>query len=621
MRRPPEVVQVGLLVVSLLGASGCAGFPQRSSGTSLWGAPADGEPTPPPGVFSWLHRGPSQTGAAPTDGAGAAETSRPNAAPVVANRPVTDPWPESQSEWFARNFPRLNRLWNGSPTGTPRDAGDSTGRLQMSRASANSTAADEPVTASTPRADQDVRPTDGASQETGASSADRSGSRAKYPDDLPYSATPPPVRSPRPSTTEPATNPALDDSTPASAPELSKQPDETDRAEPASFQQGDDSASAERPPAAPGRPGSSAERAVIAPRALLEDIVPAPPLGGPQEALVTSGDTATPTPAPSLAPASPAAAGADGLLSDLAPAPAVDSRLAQVPPAPPPVVRTPPAPAPAGTQKPASSPPEPPAAAPATGTSPASATDAAPTSTAAPSSPVAPAAPAAAPATPPSQAPAAAAQGQGPVMGSAQRFLPASGKSIYASPSPTAPAQPRHHLLSWLFHDESTGPLASPQLPLAAYPTTYSSPHNLQPTGQGSAAACESPAKAPKKPCFVKVWIHDLKNGGGCSHGDGCGQGGVLASPQGGVSPGAQGHATECAVHAKAPKKPCFLKVWIHDWKCGHAADCGSCQSGASSSCKHCKCCGGGGTPVTASPQGSGMASGQGGATGAVAKH
>ena len=107
-------------------------------------------------------------------------------------------------------------------------------------------------------------------------------------------------------------------------------------------------------------------------------------------------------------------------------------------------------------------------------------------------------------------------------MGSGQRPTAPSKQSIFASPPPMAPAQQRPHLFSRLFHDDATAPLASPQLPPPAYPTTYSS-QNVKPAGQGAAAACESPAKAPKKPCFLKVWMHDLKSGGTCSHGDGCG--------------------------------------------------------------------------------------------------
>ena len=90
-----------------------------------------------------------------------------------------------------------------------------------------------------------------------------------------------------------------------------------------------------------------------------------------------------------------------------------------------------------------------------------------------------------------------------------------------------AQPQPRHHLLGWLSHDEDAAPLASSQLPVAAFPATYSSPQNVLPTGQGNAAGCETAAKAPKKPCFLKVWIHDLKNGHGSDVSD-CGHGGAL---------------------------------------------------------------------------------------------
>ena len=596
MRRPPEVVRVGLLVVSLLGVAGCAGFPQRSSGTSLWGEPSDGEPAPPPGLFSWWHRPASQTGAPSSDSAGLAETSRPNAAPAVASRAATDPWPESQSEWFARSFPRMNRLWNGNTAGSARIGGDLTGRLQPGRAPAN----DAPVTASTPRSDVDVRPTDGATQDAAASSADRPGARAQYPNDLPYSQTPPPMRSPRQSMPEPASDPALDVTTPNSAGRRSAQSDETDRAEPASWQQ-DDPASAKGSPGAASGASTSPDQSVAAPHAL-GDILPAPALAGSQAALAADRGEGAAT------EASAGTAGAAGSTSDPVPAPTADSRLAQVPPAPPPVRRPPAtpapatpaqaAPAPAAGDRPASTPPEPPAA--AAGSSPAPETGQAPTP--------APAAPTAAATAP------AAAQSQAPPAGSVQKPMAASGQSLYASPPPMAPAQPRHHLLSWLFHDEASGPLASSQLPPAAFPTTYSSLQQVQPAGQANAAGCESPHKAPKKPCFLKVWIHDLKNGGHCSHGDGCGKGGVCASPQ--------GDANECAVHAKAPKKPCFLKVWIHEWKNGgHGSGCGGChQGGNSNCCKACKCCGGGGTQVAASPQG-GVASHQGGTTGAAAQH
>ena len=57
MRRPPEVGQAGLLVVLLLGVSGCAGFPQRTGVGSPWPNSADGQSVTPPGLLSWWHRG------------------------------------------------------------------------------------------------------------------------------------------------------------------------------------------------------------------------------------------------------------------------------------------------------------------------------------------------------------------------------------------------------------------------------------------------------------------------------------------------------------------------------------------------------------------------------------
>ena len=219
MRRPPEVVQVGLLLVTLLGASGCSGFPQRSNGTSLWGAPSDGEPAPPPGVFSWLHRKTPQTGASATDGAGLAGVSGSNTAPVVANPPETDPWPETQSQWFARNFPRLTRLWNGSTTGRPADGGELTVRLQTSRTPATSPAADAAGDGLDPRADQDVRPTDGATQDAAAASAGRDwltspvSRRSAVLADI-HRPTSRRLARVRP---EPASDPAVDVTTPVSA--------------------------------------------------------------------------------------------------------------------------------------------------------------------------------------------------------------------------------------------------------------------------------------------------------------------------------------------------------------------------------------------------------------------
>ena len=115
MRRPPDVGQAGLFLILLLGASGCAGFPQRTTGTSPWPPGSDGETASPPGLFSWWHRSPSRVDAAPADSTRLAETARPSQGNADASQTATNPWPETQSEWMARTFPRFNRLWNGSP--------------------------------------------------------------------------------------------------------------------------------------------------------------------------------------------------------------------------------------------------------------------------------------------------------------------------------------------------------------------------------------------------------------------------------------------------------------------------------------------------------------------------
>ena len=120
MRRPPEVGQAGLVVIFLLGASGCTGFPQRTFGTAPGSAPAEGQSVSPPGLFSWWHRDSSQNVAEETASAGQPETARPGPRYPLANQPTANPWPETQSEWVARNFPRFNRIWNGSTTGAAR---------------------------------------------------------------------------------------------------------------------------------------------------------------------------------------------------------------------------------------------------------------------------------------------------------------------------------------------------------------------------------------------------------------------------------------------------------------------------------------------------------------------
>jgi hypothetical protein len=624
MRRPLDVGQAGLLVMLLLGASGCAGFPQRSFGTAPQSAPADGQSVSPPGLFSRWHRSSSKNVAEETASVYHPESAGPGQRDPLANQPTANPWPESQSEWVARNFPRFNRLWNGSTTRTAREPGNSDDDLSTSRASVSRPVADTSVTASAPRSDGSVRPTEGPSSDDGGRAAGRSEPRVQNLDDLPFSPTPPPVRSPRQSAPDPTGDPSSvndDRAVPIPA-------DISENAENAALQPKGNPAIEPQQPPKEIEPDSAVDRTSSQPQAL-DDILPAPASAGPQESLNSVAESKGPAGSTAAAVAIP--------VPEPQPAPPAtsDTRMAQAPPPPtqrtapappPPSQRTPPAPPPPGADRPAASPPEPPppaAATPAEGAQPAAAT----------ATPPPAAAPAPVPATGPAQAPASVSSQRPPV---------ASKKTPYSSPSHMTHPQSRHHLLSWLFHEyDDDRPLPSSQLPPAAFPATYSSTQSVLPTGHGNAASCETAdkapkkpcflkvwihdwknghgsdgdgcghggvcasdqasaapcetAKAPKKPCFLKVWIHDLKDGGKCSHGDGCGQGGVTASPQG---------PAVCETAAKAPKKPCFLKVWIHDWKSGHGSGCGSCQKGGGSGGKTCQCCGGGGAPVSASAQG-----------------
>jgi hypothetical protein len=501
MTRPLEVGQAGLLAMLLLSASGCAGLPQRTSGTAPQSAPADGQPVSPPGLFSWWHRGSSRN---------VGEQTASVYHPESAGRDRAAPLPVDISE-----------------------------RAQHAAAQ--------------PRSNPAIERQDVPQQMEPDSAVDRTSSQ----------------------------RPALDDILPASA--LVGQQE--------SLRSG---------PGSKG-PARSTDAAVSN---LVLDPQPAPPPA--EETRMAQGP---PPPAQRTAPAPPPPA-------------------QQTAPAPPPGQRPQTAPSPAGGDRPAASPLEPPspaAAPPAEEAKPAAGT---------PTSP-----PAAAPAPVP-----ATGQAQAPAYVSSQRTLVASNQTPYSSPFHMTHPQPRPHLLSGFFHnndDDDNRPLASSQLPAATFPGAYTAPQSALPTQQGNAAACETAgkepkkpcflkvwirdlkhghrsdggdcghggvcasaqanarlcetAKAPKKPCCLKVWIHNLKDGGKCSHGDGCGQGGVTPGPQ---------TPAVCETTVKAPKKPCFLKVWIHDRKSGHGSGCGSCRKGGGSCSQTCQCGGGGGSPVSASAQG-----------------
>jgi hypothetical protein len=177
---------VGLVFILLLGTSGCAGFPQRSIGSAPSSAAADDQPVTPPGLFSWWHRS-SRIAAQETSSAEQLESERPGERYPVANQSATNPWPETQSEWMARNFPRFNRLWNGTPAGYPRESPSSGEELSTSRVPLSRPDAANPTTASAPRSDGAVQPTYSSSGYVAGSNGDGKGQLVQNPDDLPES--------------------------------------------------------------------------------------------------------------------------------------------------------------------------------------------------------------------------------------------------------------------------------------------------------------------------------------------------------------------------------------------------------------------------------------------------
>ena len=130
MRRPPEV---GLVVLLLLGLSGCAGLQQRLS----WSSPSttDVGRTDPPApsrvlmVASTRRRAPAAQGPVSK----LAESSK--AAPATADTKLPlNSWPDPPSDGFSRYFPMLSRRWDRGRS--ERVDATSTGRLDVSRVSA-----------------------------------------------------------------------------------------------------------------------------------------------------------------------------------------------------------------------------------------------------------------------------------------------------------------------------------------------------------------------------------------------------------------------------------------------------------------------------------------------------
>ncbi len=558
MRRPPEV---GLVLLFLLGTSGCAGFSQRLNSSPPGAARTDEGEEAATASLSWWRPRPASpaTSGSPSDPAG---TSQPAPRTVAAGAPG-DVWEESQSEWMARNFPRISQLWKQDTTNGPRAGNDLVARSQASRATARSGDA----TAAAARADGEVRPADSSSTDDPPPAAASPAYRPRLAGQPTRSSNASVVKARPHSLPESTGDVELDVSGSGSPPAASNSSDEPERS-PAAAQQAQDDASS-KPWADGPVPAvvSSADRAAAAPVAAPE-VVPASDESSPAPKQAVAAAESAVLDSPAGPPASSTA-----LALESAPQPATDAdtRMAQAP-ARPPANTVPPAPPIVNQAKPADSPPTPPAATGAgtepSPTVPPSSTPAAP---AAPptqaSTPAATSAQASTPAatsaqasTPPSgsgQVPGAGSPAAAPMV-SARAPVAASPQSIYASPPPVAAAPHKCKLLSWLHHDQTAEPLASPQLPPPTFPSSY---RTFAPASH--AVAVQAIGQGNKAPCATTT------------------------------APCATAQPT-CAPAVKAPKKPCFLKVWIHNLKSGgHASACGDCQPAEPSTCCHgCACCG-----------------------------
>ncbi len=154
MRRSPLV---GLLVLSVMGFSGCAGLSKRMD----WSSPRADLPAaaeaPAQPRFSWWRR--PQAEPPPTDSL--AEIAGVNRAlmPAPSATIPGDVWPESKSDWMVRYFPNLSRLLNGNAAGNSPEPEPVSDIVRVSPRS-------RPLAAShAGRADDDVRPVDASADD------------------------------------------------------------------------------------------------------------------------------------------------------------------------------------------------------------------------------------------------------------------------------------------------------------------------------------------------------------------------------------------------------------------------------------------------------------------------
>ena len=548
MRRTPLV---GLLVFSMLGFSGCAGVSRQLNWSSPSTAPADAAETPAPNRFSWWR--PPQAESTTTNSAGYFAQVNRAEPPADSTKVPGDVWPEPKQDWTVRYFPHLTRLWSGNATRTSPEADPGSDAVRVSSRSR------PPAASYGRRADDDVRPVDASADDEiaardGASVAEK---RERFV---------PPV----------VPTPLLVRSRPDFVPERTSDV-ELDISKVDSSRESRGRSDASETPVKDREPASTS---------------PSPVAQTPVLAMAPGDDSRTEPPAENTPAAEPGSASASIASPEQEPAqaPAPPGTQAPAIPPPPPLNRTPPPP-PINDGEKAAAKPDQPEAPPAPKvteepkpvqpqepkpqSAPVPPAADAPASSAPPASP-APAAAAVAPisaqkpplasgqqlvsgssreiyASPPAAA-VAPISAQKPPLASGQRLVSGSSREIYASPPPMAPPRPRRKFLSLFFVEEKTEPLASPQLPVAAFPTTYyprpypvltappqandvKSPGNMFPTTYNgpyprpypvlTATPQASDVKSPdatataKKPCVLTTWFQKITSGRhrfGCCH-------------------------------------------------------------------------------------------------------
>ncbi len=105
MTRPPVM---GLIIMMLLGISGCAGAPQRFSWSSPSAKSEDRDDSPTTVRFSWWHRSGSNPDGVANPRQDVTQSSPVRSQPNDTKSPA-DIWPQRRSDSLARLFPNLSR--------------------------------------------------------------------------------------------------------------------------------------------------------------------------------------------------------------------------------------------------------------------------------------------------------------------------------------------------------------------------------------------------------------------------------------------------------------------------------------------------------------------------------